>query len=128
MVETRRKTWSQISTTKALMEDLENNDAKQAVGKVFEQFRFLLREAIILENKFNVETIKKWRSTGKLSSQWQERQALQLLETREINAQEAKELEPEHRIWDELPEENELNHHTARLNKILNKSDSKSIE
>lgn len=121
-LENKRKTWSQISTTKALMEDLEHKDSTQALGKVFEQYRFLLREAVMQEEKFTIKTIKLWRKTGKLSSLWQERQALHLIQTCEISEKEVDQLEKEFMFWDENTDNsNPFDYHTERLNILKNK-------
>jgi len=129
-LERERKIWSQISTTKSLMEDLENNDPTQAIGKVFEQFRFLLKEAVLLEKNYSLKTVKKWRAVGKLSSLWQERQAIQLLRTREIDLEESKELNEAHILWDENAEQSPYNHHTSRLERLntqLKNDESSSV-
>ena len=121
-LENKRKTWSQISTTKAIMEDLEHQDSLQALGKIFEQYRFLLREAVMQEDKFTIKTIKLWRKTGKLSSLWQERQALHLIQTCEINEKEVEQLEKEFMLWDEdTDNSNPFDYHTERLKNIKNK-------
>lgn len=80
-IERQRRLWTQIASNKAMMRHLERQDVNQAYGLVCEQFRDLLREASILENEFSPETIRLWRYVGKLSSDWQERQALMLLPT-----------------------------------------------
>ena len=84
-IEKQRKTWTQISSTKALMRHLEAEKLDSSYGLVCEQFRDLLREAVLLERNFSVETIARWRKVGKLSSDWQEYQVTQLLRTSEID-------------------------------------------
>lgn len=76
--------WNQIASMKAMMRHLERKDVHQAYGLVCEQFRNLLKQAAFEEKDFNVKTIKLWRRVGKLSSDWQERQALMLLDTKGI--------------------------------------------
>lgn len=86
-IEKQRKIWTQISSTKALMRHLEAEKLDSSYGLVCEQFRDLLREAILLEQNFSINTIVRWRRVGKLSSDWQEYQATQLLSTSEIQDQ-----------------------------------------
>jgi hypothetical protein len=71
-LERYRKTWTQISSVKALMRHLEAEKSDSAYGLVCQQFRDMLNEAVLLEKGYSAETIKKWRKTGKLSSDWQE--------------------------------------------------------
>ena len=74
--------WNQIASSKAMMRHLEREDVQQAMGLASQQFRDLLESAVLLESKFGMATIDKWRTVGKLSSDWQERQALMLLTTK----------------------------------------------
>lgn len=83
--EQQRHLWSLIASSKALVRHLERQDLHQAYGLASEHFRQLLRDAIAIEKQFTVETIKAWRNAGKLSSDWQERQAYMLLSTKEIS-------------------------------------------
>ena len=83
-IERQRHLWALIASSKALMRHLERQDIHQAYGLASEYFRQLLRDASLLEKNFNIETIKAWRSVGKLSSDWQERQAFMLLSTEDI--------------------------------------------
>lgn len=83
-IEKQRHLWSLIASSKALLRHLERQDIHQAYGLASEHFRQLLRDASIIERQFKVETIKAWRSAGKLSSDWQERQAYMLLSTEDI--------------------------------------------
>jgi hypothetical protein len=85
-VEKQRKVWTQISSIKALMRLMETEKVQTAYGLIGEQFRDCLREAALLEDDFTVRTIKMWRRVGKLSSDWQEYQAAQLLGSSEIEA------------------------------------------
>src|ERR1039458_7791898 len=76
-VEKKLKVWTQISSTKAMMRLLEAEKIETSYGLICEQFRDWLREAVLLESDFSVETIKLWRRVGKLSSDWQEYEATQ---------------------------------------------------
>jgi hypothetical protein len=78
-IEKKLKIWTQISSIKAMMRLLEAQKIETSYGLVCEQFRDWLREAVLLEKDFSIETIKLWRRVGKLSSDWQEYQAAQLL-------------------------------------------------
>lgn len=53
--------------------------------KLLSEFRNLLQIAISLESNYSLETIAKWQKVGKLSSNWQVRQACQLLDTKNIS-------------------------------------------
>lgn len=127
--EQKRKFWSLIATSKALMEDLEHKDPNQAAGKVYEIFRFLLREAVSLERNYNLQTLNNWRKVGKISSDWQHRQALMLLDTKEINILDANKLSIDFQIWDSNPPKNLYNHHDDRLeaNRPRFKKDSSGV-
>lgn len=46
-------------------------------------FRGLLREAVGLERDFGIATVVAWRRVGKLSSDWQQKQALAMINTEE---------------------------------------------
>lgn len=91
-LERQRHLWALIASSKALLRHLERQDVHQAYGLASEYFRQLLRDAIILEEKLSIETIKEWRKVGKLSSDWQERQAYMLLTTEEIRRSKASDL------------------------------------
>jgi len=119
--EQKRKLWSLIATSKALIEDFEHKDMNKALGKVYELYRFLLREAILIENNFNLKTAQKWRKVGKLSSDWQFRQSLMLLDTKEINDKIVDDLSIDFQIWDSMIEDHELNHHGRRLEVLRTK-------
>ena len=93
-IERQRHLWALIASSKALMRHLERQDIHQAYGLASEYFRQLLRDASILEKDFDIDTIKAWRSVGKLSSDWQERQAFMLLSTEEILKSKDKDLPP----------------------------------
>lgn len=80
-----RNIWKQIAASKALMRHLEREDIHQAYGLACEQFRDLIKEASLIERNFDIRTIKLWRKVGKLSSDWQERQSLMLLSTKDIS-------------------------------------------
>lgn len=115
--EQKIKLWSLIASSKSLMEDMEEEDPKQAAGKIYELFRSLLKEAILLENSISVKKLNGWRMVGKLSSDWQHRQALALLQSHEINLADAEKLSIDFQIWDSNPRDNSFNHHDDRIDK-----------
>ena len=82
--EQRRNIWQRIETTKSMMRALDEEQLDFAYGLTVEQFRTLFREAVLLEDKFSLETINKWRKIGKISSDWQQKNAMILLKTNEI--------------------------------------------
>jgi len=118
--ERTRKIWVTISSTKALMEDLESDDPKQAFGKVCELFRQLLLQAVLEEKKYSISTIDASRNTGKLSSNWQVKQAYALLLTEEIDKKMAKDIDEIYKDWDNLKEDHEFNHGKPSENKTKN--------
>lgn len=73
--------WTSLSKLKALMRNLENDELKMAHQNSLDLFRSLLTEAVLHEPRFTVDTVKRWRKTGRLASDWQERQALLLVDT-----------------------------------------------
>lgn len=97
--EAKRKIWAQIETVKALMRCLDIKDVDFAYGLVNEQFRNLLQEASLLEKEYSIETIEKWRKIGKLSSDWQERNAYMLLDTKKIDLK--KEINKNFSVYDD---------------------------
>ena len=85
--------WQALTTTRAIMAKLEATGklktdpaTAEVYGKVTELFRHLLRTAVLDEKHYSEETIRNWRSAGKLSSGWQEDQARQFLDTAAINS------------------------------------------
>lgn len=91
----RRRTWHSISLVKGLLYDVSKALEKdpnsvachQAFGALEDMFKGLLREAVEKEDNFDIKTIGFWRKTGKLSSDWQERLALNLIDTKNISHQ-----------------------------------------
>lgn len=88
---TRADAWNAIGTLLSLIDNLdqpklrqENKGVAYAYKGATDLYRHLLKMAILEESSFNEETIKRWRSTGKLASNWQVLQARRLLETRHI--------------------------------------------
>jgi DNA-binding Lrp family transcriptional regulator len=51
-----------------------------------DQYRQLLKEAVLHEPVFNRETIEKWKRIGRLENEWRVRQAERLLSTKDITA------------------------------------------
>jgi len=96
----KSKIWSDISTIKALMEDLENGKCEIGHARACEQFRDLLREASLIEKNYTLDTINLWRKTGKLSSVWQQKQAMALLDKECICPEKAETLNEVYANWD----------------------------
>jgi len=111
-MEAKRKVWSDISKVTGLMSDLEKdladkgsrNGVLQAVGKLSFMLRDLLKEVSLLEKQFTLKDIIQWRNIGKLASDWQEKIALMLLSTDEIDDELLDEEFKKFRDWDALPE------------------------
>jgi hypothetical protein len=83
--------WQAIGEDLSLISNLEkskllgqNEGVSAAYKGATNLYRHLLRLAILEEHPFNEETIKKWRSAGKLASDWQAAQARRFLETKDI--------------------------------------------
>ena len=89
----------------------------QAVGKLTFMYRDLVNEAISLEKKPSMETIKKWRRVGKIASDWQESCFVNCLLTSElfdgdmanITLQKSDELPANHPMSATLNNRNDLN-------------------
>jgi len=82
--EKRRKIWTQINIAKSVLRRLEQGSIERTYQAASDMYRFLLQEAVLLEEKYEFETIKKWKTVGKISSEWQEFHALSLLNTAEM--------------------------------------------
>lgn len=82
--ENKIQIWSQIASVKALMRHLERQDIHQGYGQACQLARELFEKAVRSEKNFGPKTIELWRSVGKISSDWQEREILLLLSTKEI--------------------------------------------
>jgi hypothetical protein len=84
--------WKLIFTADSIRGRLESSPAfkqgevqlHQIYGRVVEQFRDLLKMAILDERHFTEHTIRLWRLSGKLTNDWESAQARRWLETREI--------------------------------------------
>lgn len=106
----RRRVWASISVIKGIVSDIQvalkadpdNQACHQAHGALDDLFRELLREAISKEDKFSIKTIKIWRRSGKLSSDWQERIAFTLLDTKEMRNSEIETIPEIFMNWDQL--------------------------
>lgn len=115
--ESTRRIWSNIASTKALLRHLDragetsppDADAlHQAYGLASEHFRRLLAEASLAERNYSIETIGIWRRVGKLSSDWQYRQALMLLSTPEISADQLDTVPEEVSRFDQPPPDHRI--------------------
>lgn len=111
--ENNRRVWSDISKVKGLMENIESDlkkdsclsGALMAHGNLTFMFRDLLVSAVSFEKNFSLGTIYTWRKTGKLSSDWQEKIALTILFTKEVNLDKLDEDSlNKYSSWDALPD------------------------
>ena len=108
-----RVIWDNISTVKAIMEEVESSILRNSSGEVrFEiyqahaqlavLFRNLLARAIAREGKVTLKTISKWRKAGKLGSDWQQKCAMTLLFSEELEGRELEELDERYAIWEAI--------------------------
>lgn len=109
----RRRAWAEISKVRGLMSDVEQDGepgpgALQAIGKLSIMLRDLLQEACALEPKLDYAVVQKWRASGRLASDWQERLVLELLHEDEIPAEAVDRLRTLHSDGDELPAEHPM--------------------
>ena len=104
----RRRVWAEISNVRGLMADIEKDasagpGALQAIGKLSNALRDLIHEACRMEPKLDLATVRKWRATGRLASDWQEQLALQMLHAEEVPRDDVDRLMKMHGSADELP-------------------------
>ena len=83
--------WLTIRTLKNIFYHLDKDNLKnenKSVARAYEAalsiFRTQLKRAVMNERNYTLETIEKWKSVKKISSDWQEKQALGYLETENI--------------------------------------------
>ena len=62
----------------------ENSNVARAYEAALSIFRTQLKRAVMNETNYTLETIEKWKSVKKISSDWQEKQALGYLQTENI--------------------------------------------
>ena len=97
----RRKSadiWKLIATATAIIGEIEGSAAFkqgdpqicQIHGRISEQFRDLLKMAVLDEKSFTERTIRLWRSSGRVMNDWEEAQARRYLATSEIPEPEKK--------------------------------------
>lgn len=109
--------WSTISVVKGIMNDVEKvidektesdycNKAQrgciEAHGTLAALLRELFKEAIINEKKFSYQTILKWRASGKISSDWQQKLVMALLDAANISEKDLNEISGKYSNWDTL--------------------------
>ncbi|WP_419843045.1 hypothetical protein [Candidatus Poriferisodalis sp.] len=109
----RRRVWADISRIRGLMSDIERDStpgpgALQAAGKLSDALRGLIHEACRLERRLDVATVRKWRATGRLASDWQEQLAMQMLHAEEVPQGDVDRLMKAHGNTDELPAEHPM--------------------
>jgi hypothetical protein len=98
----RRETWLSIATTQAMLSSIDQKLFDEVYMGLSNQFRSLLLQAISLESKFTPDIIKAWRRVGKLTSDWQEKQARVLLDTRGLVKFKTGETDAKFSNWDQL--------------------------
>jgi hypothetical protein len=83
--------WQSISTARSAMAKLEpclknaqDGAIREVYAKLTELFRHVLKQATLDERRFTEDTIKRWRVSGRLASDWQEQQARLFLPTNQI--------------------------------------------
>ena len=96
LTELRRRSnadiWKSITTSSVIRGEMEGaaafkqNDHQlhQIYGRLVEQFRDLLKMAVLDERRFTEETITRWRNSGRLTNDWEEAQARRYLATEDI--------------------------------------------
>ncbi len=109
----RRRVWAEISKVRGLMSDIEKDSspgagALQAAGKLSNTLRDLIHEACKMEPKLSLATVRKWRATGRLASDWQEHLALQMLHAEEVPRGDEDGLMRTYGNADELPAEHPM--------------------
>lgn len=104
--------WSQISKTKGIMNDIEKGLVNEPNDKYLLQshaglvmvLRDLFEKAILAEKDFSINTIELWRTSGKTSSDWQEKIVLTLADSNGLNGIK-EEYKNKYGYWDELDSE-----------------------
>lgn len=110
--ENSRRIWSDISKIRGLMSDLEKDSNSkvidtgklQAIGKLSNMLRDLIKEACQAEKRLDIKTVKSWRKLGKLGSEWQEQLALSVLLSEELDAADLESIPDLYGSWDEVPD------------------------
>lgn len=114
-----RSIWDNISVIKAAMSEIESAESKcrsgeletcsdlpheihQAHTQLADLFRNTLTRVISREGKVTLITIKKWRKSGKLSSDWQQKCAMTILLTEELTNKELNDLDEKYSTWDAI--------------------------
>lgn len=84
--------WLTIRLLKSMFQQLESSKLKddnvqvaRAYDSALSMFRTQLKRAILFEKDYSMTTIRKWQSAGKISSDWQTKQALNFLESTNID-------------------------------------------
>ena len=84
---TENNIWTSISSLNAVMENLDANNHEMARQGSWDLFRLLLLQAAYHETKMTERTVALWRKSGRLKTDWQEKQARLLIPTTEIKEQ-----------------------------------------
>lgn len=118
-----RNLWGNISVIKAVMGEIEsaeeryrNNatkDCKDLPHEIFQAhaelavlFRSTLARAMTIEGNITLKTVVKWRKSGKLGSDWQQKCAMTILLTDELIDEELENLDEKYSTWDAIDNEN----------------------
>lgn len=129
-----RGLWDNISAIKAAMGKIERAESKnkklpheiyQSHSVLSVLFRNLLTRVITREDNVTLETISKWRKTGKLGSDWQQKCAMTILLTDELTEKELSELDEKFSQWETIFTASPLNSDTFDSN--INNQNIKKI-
>ena len=84
--------WLTIKSVKSIFYCINESRLKSEntyIARVFEAsqniFKTQLKRAVLNEKGYSIETINKWKATKKITTEWEEKQALNFLETKEIS-------------------------------------------
>ena len=129
-----RSIWENISIIKTIMAEIESgeeqlgkNKAKDCKDLPHEVYQAHAELAILLKNTFaraiareknvTLKTIIKWRKSGKLSSDWQQKCAMDILLTDELIEDELENLDEKYSTWDAIDHSNSPLRYRSSLNK-----------
>ena len=84
--------WLTIRHIKQIITQIEQQESQKSnvhAARAYEAalslFRIQLKRAVLFEKKYDLQVIKKWKNTQKISTSWQELQALNFLSTESID-------------------------------------------
>ena len=89
---TNADVWLTIRTTASIIATFEDSASRktdpnvgEAHAKAVELYRHLMKQAVLDERNFSGRTINRWRSVGKVHTDWQEDQAWHFVPTEAIS-------------------------------------------